>query len=194
MTHETSNYITKTALVTALKNIMSKKQLNRITISEICTECGVNRKTFYYYFNDIYELIEWMLKQEAIETINEFDLLNDYESAILFTIGYIRNNRHILSCAFDSAGKSVVQDFIYGSFIETARKTIKECSRINSIPVSPDFEEFMCRFLAHSTAGMINEHLANIENADTDLIVRNFGIMIKSLPDILRKNYEENAV
>ena len=36
---------------------MEKKPLSKITVSEIIADCGVNRKTFYYHFEDIYAQI-----------------------------------------------------------------------------------------------------------------------------------------
>ena len=51
----------------------------------------MNRKTFYYHFEDIYALLHWMLQEEAIEVVRNFDLLVDYEDAIIFVVDYIEN-------------------------------------------------------------------------------------------------------
>lgn len=42
--------ITKRALEQSLKNLLLKKPLNKITISDIAEDCGINRMTFYYHF------------------------------------------------------------------------------------------------------------------------------------------------
>lgn len=42
--------LTKLALENSLKKLLTEKPLNRITISEITNDCGVNRMTFYYHF------------------------------------------------------------------------------------------------------------------------------------------------
>ena len=52
--------ITKNALAASLKKLLSKKELSKITITNITEECGVNRQTFYYHFKDIYDLLEWI--------------------------------------------------------------------------------------------------------------------------------------
>ena len=66
MKHEITTLNTKKMLAASLKKHMGKKPLSKITISEIIADCGVNRKTFYYHFEDIYTLLKWMLEQEAI--------------------------------------------------------------------------------------------------------------------------------
>ena len=38
---------------------------NSTMASEIIVDCGVNRKTFYYHFEDIYAPLKWMLEEEA---------------------------------------------------------------------------------------------------------------------------------
>jgi len=44
--------ITKRALEASLKKLLLTKPLDKITISDITDDCGVNRMTFYYHFKD----------------------------------------------------------------------------------------------------------------------------------------------
>ena len=44
--------LTKRALEQSLKNLLLQKPLNKITISDIADDCGINRMTFYYHFKD----------------------------------------------------------------------------------------------------------------------------------------------
>ena len=51
---------TKKLLADGLKELLEKKTLDKITVKELVATCGVNRQTFYYNFQDIYELLEWI--------------------------------------------------------------------------------------------------------------------------------------
>ena len=67
---------TKKALAASLKHLLLQKPLNKITISDIARDCGINRMTFYYHFKDIYDLVEWMCIDEsakALEGKKEYD-------------------------------------------------------------------------------------------------------------------------
>ena len=66
MKHNEQSQQTKQALSEALKAMMKKKPLNKITVRELVEDCGVNRKTFYYHFEDIFSLLKWTLDQEAM--------------------------------------------------------------------------------------------------------------------------------
>lgn len=61
------NDATKQALANALKQLLQKKQITKITINDITEACGISRMTFYYHFKDIYDLADWTL-QEALHT------------------------------------------------------------------------------------------------------------------------------
>ena len=56
---------TKKLLADGLKELLEKKTLDKITVKELVATCGVNRQTFYYNFQDIYELLEWIFVEEG---------------------------------------------------------------------------------------------------------------------------------
>ncbi len=57
MKYEVTSMYTKTALSNALKKLMETKPFSKITVSEIIADCGLNRKTFYYHFEDTRDLL-----------------------------------------------------------------------------------------------------------------------------------------
>ena len=60
---------TKRALEASLKKLLLEKPLNKITINDITEDCGVNRMTFYYHFKDIYDLVDWILTEDAVKAM-----------------------------------------------------------------------------------------------------------------------------
>ena len=57
--------ITKRALEASLKHLLLSKPLDKITVTDICEDCGISRMTFYYHFRDIYDLVEWVCLEDA---------------------------------------------------------------------------------------------------------------------------------
>lgn len=49
---------TKKAIIESFLQIAGKKPLEKITVRDIVDDCGINRNTFYYYFQDIYAVLE----------------------------------------------------------------------------------------------------------------------------------------
>ena len=58
-----SSEVTRRAITDALKQLMTQKPLDKITISEIMELCGMRRQHFYYYFTDIYDLVRQTVGQ-----------------------------------------------------------------------------------------------------------------------------------
>ena len=49
--------ITKRTLASALKELMESTPFTKITVSDICAKCNMNRKSFYYHFKDKFDLV-----------------------------------------------------------------------------------------------------------------------------------------
>ena len=61
---------TQNALLDALSELIKTKKLSCISITELCSKAGINRNTFYYHYNNIYELLDEN-KQLMIAELNE---------------------------------------------------------------------------------------------------------------------------
>lgn len=187
MKQEEATLQTKKLLAGSLKRFMEKKPLSKITVSEIITDCNVNRKTFYYHFQDIYDLLKWMLEQEAVEVVKGFDLLMDYEDALYFVIRYVRENAHILNCAYDSMGRDELKRFFYTDFSAIVKNVVDDSEKCAGLCVSASFKAFLCDFLTEATAGMLVNAFQKREAPAQAEVLKNMGVLIESLPDMLRR-------
>lgn len=68
--------ITKNAVASALKQICQKKNFVKISIQDITSECGLNRQSFYYHFQDKYELLSWIYYEMFSELTKDMNFEN----------------------------------------------------------------------------------------------------------------------
>ena len=192
MKHDISTMNTKKALSASLKKFMEKKALSKITVSEIVADCNVNRKTFYYHFQDIRELLKWTLEQEAVEVVKSFDLLLDYEDAIIFVLDYVENNKHILNCAYDSMGRDELKRFLYNDFSGIVRSIITRVEDITGYYADNDFRDFICNFFTDALASTFIDCIRNKQNCDRDKLIDHISLTLQaSLPAILKARKEK---
>ena len=59
------SHSTKADLEASLKKLLLIKPFDKITISDLATDCGISRMTFYYHFKDIYDLVEWSCEEDG---------------------------------------------------------------------------------------------------------------------------------
>lgn len=166
---------------------MEKKPLSKITVSEIITDCGVNRKTFYYHFEDIYSLLKWMLEEEAIDVVKQFDFLVDYREAVLFILDYVKTNKHLLCCAYDSMGRDEMKRFFYSDFIGITGNIIYNTEHQLGINVQSEFKEFWAHFYTEAIAGMLIDEFTDKNGHNPDKAVEYLSVILKnSLPSVLK--------
>ena len=168
MKHEITTYNTKKLLSESLKKAMRSKPFSRITVSEIINDCGVNRKTFYYHFEDIYALLKWMFEEEAIEVVKHFDLLVDYEEAIRFVMNYVDENNYIISCAYDSIGRDEMKRFFYKDFVGVVASVIDAAEVGFKKKIDPDFKEYVAKFYTEAISGMLIDWVKEKDKGDRE--------------------------
>lgn len=186
MTHEENSLRTKQALCDALKECMRHKPFSKITISELIKECNINRKTFYYHFEDIYGLLKWMLEQETFEVVKKFDLLVDYKDVFNFVVDYVSDNSYFLNCIYDSVGRDELKRFLYQDFIGIIEKIISDYAHDLNVDISDDFKEFLCNFYTEAVAGMLIDLFQHPEKRDKAKMYDYFSvILMNSMPAVL---------
>ena len=62
---------TRKAIMQTFLHILKNKSLDRITVKDICEQCEINRNTFYYYFKDIYDVLEAIFEDEVRLVMDE---------------------------------------------------------------------------------------------------------------------------
>lgn len=157
MKHNEQSQQTKQELSAALKKQMESRPLNRITIRELVEACGVNRKTFYYHFEDIYDLLRWTLEQEALSHFEQYDLILDNKSAVEFVMDYISENLSMLQNIVRSIGRSELARFFYKDTYQSVYMLVCEVEKLHGLSVEEGYKAFLSRFLAEATAGILLE-------------------------------------
>ena len=186
MKHAIATLRTKKLLAASLKRAMAQKPLSKVTVSEIIADCDVNRKTFYYHFEDIYALLKWMLEQEAIEVVKQFDLLSDYKEAILFVMDYVEDNAHILNCAYDSMGRDEMKRFFYADFIGIIQTMVDGMEKELGVSAPADCKDFLCNFYTEALAGALIEWVKDRGKYSREQVLTYLTMIARtSLPAIL---------
>lgn len=96
-----------------------EKPLNKITVAQIVERCGLNRNTFYYYFEDIPSLIEAIFAQQAAALLPEqrdtLSLLDSLDQALAWCQAHREAALHI----YHSASRELFQQHLTGLIGDT---------------------------------------------------------------------------
>lgn len=103
---------TRQAIMDAFLRLLAHKPFRKITVRDIVEECGVNRTTFYYYYQDIYAIVEDLFSI----TLTAFaDLLRGEgnEESMRDTAYFVGMNRKALLSLWDALGHEQVRKYTY---------------------------------------------------------------------------------
>lgn len=182
---------TKKALAASLKKFMKQKPLSKITVSQLISDCNVNRKTFYYHFEDIYDLLKWTLEEEAIEVVKQYDLLVDYQEVITFVMDYVEENQHILNCSYYSLGREGMKRFLYADFIGILSTLIEGIEQQENIHADAEFKQFLCEFYTEALSGILISWFHDSKGRDRDKTIQDILLILRaSLPNVLRASQQ----
>ena len=62
--------VTRRFIQEALHTLLLEKPMDRITVRDIVEECGLTRNTFYYHYDDIFDLFEDFLKTQLSKALH----------------------------------------------------------------------------------------------------------------------------
>ena len=180
MKHEVTTLNTKKMLSASLKHCMEKKSLSKITVTDIVTDCGLNRKTFYYHFQDVPDLLKWTLEQEAVDVVKQFDLLNELEEALRFAVRYIRENSHMINCAYDSIGRDEPKRFLNHDFQSIVMSIVEQIERKENVHSDPDAKKIICNFYTEGMAGELVDLLKSRDAAQDEKSIRCISLVVRT--------------
>ena len=155
MKHEIQSLATKQALADSLKQLLVKKSFSKITVTEIVENCGFNRKTFYYHFEDIYSLLRWMLEQDLLSVVDSNELTSDPEKVIRFALHYIKQNRQLLTCVINELGHDELRNFLYDDFSAPIRLVIQKAETETGRMLDDAYRGYLTSFYTSGITGMI---------------------------------------
>ena len=73
---------TKDAIKESFWKLLNEKPVDQITVKQIVENCGINRNSFYYHFEDIPSLLEEIVTEMADETIREYASVDTIDQCI----------------------------------------------------------------------------------------------------------------
>ncbi|NLU24221.1 MAG: hypothetical protein GXW99_05790 [Clostridiales bacterium] len=148
---------TKELLCQSLKKKMAVKPLDKISIREITEDCGLNRQTFYYHFEDIYDQVKWMYEQEAISLLREHESILFWQEGILLLFAYLEKNRAVCLCSLRSMGHDHVRRLFYNDLHDILKNLVFSMGEQAHIP--EDYGNFLTHYFTVSLAAMVESWL-----------------------------------
>lgn len=108
-THDETRYV----FAQCLKELMVKQSLDKITVTDIVKRSGMTRQTFYRYFKDKYDLVNWYFTKLADKSFLQIGNSSTLREGLIKKFSFILNDKVFFSQAFQSKDYNNVENYDY---------------------------------------------------------------------------------
>lgn len=167
----------KQEFASALMEMLEKVPLEDITVKDIVSRCGVSRQSFYYYFNDIYDIVEWIFLQETEKEVAEYSNINTWYFGYMLVLKWIKKNRLLVLNTYKSVRRDYIENFLNRVLYPYIEKVVEE--QAQGMRVTKEQKEFIANFYTIAINAISLEWINKGLKENPEEISERVGIIIK---------------
>ncbi len=125
---------TQKAIVNTFLEMLNEMPFDRITVKDIVERCGINRNTFYYHYQDVYDLLTKILEaelQRAVENSRNYDT---WEMGIIDALSFAIRNKKAVYHIYNSVNRDKLLVYFRGIIRDITAKFIRREAGTDDIP------------------------------------------------------------
>ena len=169
---------TKTAIMQSFVKLLDSTPFDRITVKDIVDDCGVNRNTFYYNFEDIYALVDELLSEEVARVLEKQRTCNYWQGGLYYGAEFVLKNKRAVYHLYHSTKKDQLERYFKRVVYDAAAEVVKhEAEGLNCTDADV---EFVAGFYGEAVIGMIRRWLDSDMKGDLEAMIRKLSALLDS--------------
>lgn len=173
---------TKQLLAEELKRQCRTTQFNRITVGGLCAACGLDRRTFYYHFRDIYDLAAWVFNRSLAPFLPGAQGIPGL-SGVEEALALLKKDASFYRRALADNSQNSLGRHILAFSAEAFGAARKQLSGADTLS---EAEQFAIDFFCFGSLGMIQRWLFRDCNPDPRQMA---ALLVAAMPEELRQLY-----
>lgn len=170
--------LTKRAIYASFLKFLNERPLDKITVKDIVDDCKINRKTFYYYFSDIYAMAEEMFREEFEKRRSEIKPdEGSWLEAFKNACSYMYERRTVALHVFRSLGFEKTNETFFSIAMEHIPLFLK--NQAQGLSVSEEDVRLISVWAANSLSGMLTRWLGDGMKEIPEKLLDRFAAIMK---------------
>ncbi len=104
---------TKRAIRDSFIKLLNERPVSKITIKDIVEDCGINRNSFYYHYEDLPSMIEEIILEYADEIIRDHPTVESLEEGMDVAVSFALENRRAALHLYHSANRDLFERYLW---------------------------------------------------------------------------------
>ena len=161
----------KCSIKEAFIKLLNEKPLAQISVRMIVEECGINRNSFYYHFQDIYDLVEWACYGDAKKALKNKKTHDTWQQGLTQLLYAVRDNKPFIINVYNCVDKGQVEKYLKPLTDDLLLGVVEEES-IN-VNVREEDKKFIAQVYSYCFVGIMLDWIKNdMKEKPEDLVER----------------------
>lgn len=169
--------MTKYALEASLKNLLLQKPLDKITINDLTTDCGISRMAFYYHFKDIYDLTEWVCMEDASRALQGKKTYDSWQEGLLQIFEAVLDNKPFILNVYHSVSREQIENYLFSLTYNLIAGVVEE--KAVGMKISEGEKQFIADFYKYGFVGIMLDWIKQGMKEDYQEIVDKMSTTLK---------------
>lgn len=180
---------TKYALEASLKKLLTDKPLDKITINDLTTDCGISRMSFYYHFKDIYDLVEWCCIEDGSKALQGKKTYDTWKEGIYQIFEAVMENKSFILNVYRSVGRDKIENYLHKLTYQLIVDVVEE--KCVDIDLPKEDKVFIAEFYKYGFVGVMLDWIERGMKDDYGMIVEMMSVTLRGSIANSIHNFEE---
>lgn len=184
--------LTKKAIRDSFLKLLNQRPINQITIKDIVEDCGINRNSFYYHYQDLPSMIEEIILEEVNEIIRNHPSIDSMEECLDVAISFAMENRRAALHLYNSPKRDLFEQYLWRVCEYTVSTYIN--TAFSQYPMKEGDRDILIRYYKWICFGAILDWLNEGMKGDVQKAFYRIGQLKRGmLEEVIRRSSQESG-
>lgn len=167
---------TKLQLEEAFKKLLLEKPFHKITIKDLTDACYLSRMSFYYHFQDLYDLTEWILIEDAKKALNEKKDYAHWKEGLENIFAAVYENKPFILNVYHDISKDQIEKVLFKLVHGLIESIVEERSVETNL--NEQQKNFIAYFYKYGFVGIMLEWIQDGMKEDINELVGKISLTL----------------
>ena len=180
---------TKQAIKASFMKLLNEQPLSKISVRSIVEDCGINRNSFYYHFQDIPTLLGEIVREYVDELIEKYQTVNSLDECVTIAFSFALENKRAVFHIYNSVNRDIYEtstlklaEYVVTTYIDTVYA---------DADVSPRDRSIAIRFMKCALFGMCIDWVENGMDEDAINNIHRLNELLRGVPEEILARMKE---
>lgn len=166
---------TKNLIANSFFKLIKNEEFDKITVTDLVEDCDISRQTFYYHFDDISKMIEWVFDRDSSIACTKAEEYTNWNDAVQAYVEFIDNYRTLFVKAICSKQFLPIYNLLHKSISKFIISFSSNRMKLNN--TMKNNLEFIVDMCANAISGHIIQNIGNDDYSNNEIISKIHDIL-----------------